>query len=313
MKSSLASTITRKASKQTYYTIRFLVDPPRIADAYRAYAYFRWVDDILDAETSGTNDWGDGERSRRIRFLDRQEALLEQCLAGDAPQANEHETMLIELVRHAQPGDIGLDAYLRNMMLVMDFDVRRRGRLVSQAELNDYTRSLAIAVTEAMHHFIGNGDRAPHDEGRYLAVSGAHILHMLRDTYVDMRAGYFNVPREFLETHSIGPRAVHSDAYREWVADRVDLARSYLDAGRTYFSAVKCRRHRLAGLAYIARFQWLIETLERDQFNVRPEYRERSMLASGLRTGSQVVRWIIGPQARSTVPTPIVSSRSGRA
>jgi len=42
---ALAATITRTASKQTYYTIRFLVDAGLVEDAYRAYAYFRWVDD----------------------------------------------------------------------------------------------------------------------------------------------------------------------------------------------------------------------------------------------------------------------------
>ena len=50
--SSLAATITRTASKQTYYTIRFLVDRERIPDAYRAYAYFRWVDDRLDSDAA---------------------------------------------------------------------------------------------------------------------------------------------------------------------------------------------------------------------------------------------------------------------
>ena len=46
---TLATSITKAASKQTYYTIRFLADRERVADAYRAYAYFRWVDDTLDA------------------------------------------------------------------------------------------------------------------------------------------------------------------------------------------------------------------------------------------------------------------------
>ena len=92
-----------------------------------------------------------------------------------------------------------MEIYLRHMMRVMDFDVRRRGRLVTEGELSEYTRWLAIAVTEAMHYFIGNGASAPaNDPTRYMAVSGAHILHMLRDTYVDLRAGYFNIPGEVL-------------------------------------------------------------------------------------------------------------------
>lgn len=37
----LSAAITQTASKQTYYTIRFLMDRDRVKDAYRAYAYFR--------------------------------------------------------------------------------------------------------------------------------------------------------------------------------------------------------------------------------------------------------------------------------
>jgi hypothetical protein len=47
MITDLASSITKAASKQTYYTIRYLVDRERVEDAYRTYGYFRWMDDIL--------------------------------------------------------------------------------------------------------------------------------------------------------------------------------------------------------------------------------------------------------------------------
>jgi phytoene/squalene synthetase len=234
MKPSLASQLTKAASKQTYYTIRFLVDRPRREDAYRAYAYFRWVDDVLDAEGPRGAASAVVGRLERQRFLDRQRTLLDRTLRGEAPRdIDPHEAMLVELVRNAESTDRGLEAYLRHMMLVMDFDVRRRGRIVSQAQLDDYTRWLAIAVTEAMHHFIGHGAAAPHDETRYLAVSGAHILHMLRDTYADARAGYFNVPRELLEAQSIAPEDFHSDAYRAWAAASSWPAPIWMGAWRT--------------------------------------------------------------------------------
>ena len=51
MTPTLASELTKAASKQTYYTIRLLADRERMQDAFRAYAYFRWVDDLLDAES----------------------------------------------------------------------------------------------------------------------------------------------------------------------------------------------------------------------------------------------------------------------
>lgn len=44
-----AASITKAASKQTYYTIRFLVDRQKVPDAYRAYAYVARFEVILDA------------------------------------------------------------------------------------------------------------------------------------------------------------------------------------------------------------------------------------------------------------------------
>ncbi len=76
--------ITKAASKQTYYTIRFLVNRERVDDAYRAYGYFRWVDDTLDAEVA--------TGSERSAFIERQKSLLEKCIRGEmSPDANIQE------------------------------------------------------------------------------------------------------------------------------------------------------------------------------------------------------------------------------
>ena len=298
---SLAAAITRVASRQTYYTIRFLVDRPLVEDAYRAYAYFRWVDDVVDEVTATGWDASDTERLVRSRFLGRQQTLLEACLNGEEPGVvDPHEAMLVELARHGDRTDPRLAAYLRHMMLVMAFDVARRYRIVTRQELDDYTRWLAIAVSEAMHYFIGNGTRAPHDETRYQAASGAHIVHMLRDTYADVRAGYFNVPRDLLEVASIGPADVRCDAYRAWVRERVSAARAAFAAGQSYFSHVESRRHRLAGIAYMARFQWLIEALERNDFTLEEEYPEQRSLATGPRMGA----FVVSSLARSLLRDP---------
>lgn len=64
----LPDSITKAASKQTYYMIRFLVDRDRVSDAYRAYAYFRWVDDCLDEQLLAQAD--------QIAFAERQQALV---------------------------------------------------------------------------------------------------------------------------------------------------------------------------------------------------------------------------------------------
>lgn len=275
MNTTPASSITRAASKQTYYTIRFLVDPEHIDDAYRAYGYFRWVDDVLDA--------GSISSAERIAFLERQKSLLEKCYQGETPRdTNIQEKMLVELVQHDLEKNSGLQSYLRNMMQVMDFDARRRGRLISQVELNEYTRWLATAVMECIHYFIGHDNYAPHDENRYLAVSAAHITHMLRDTFDDAQIGYTNIPSEVLEANQIKPQDVHHDAYRAWVKSRVLLAREYFRAGKGYFARVQNPRCRLACLAYIARFEWLLDTIEREGYHLRPQYNEGKSIKIGL-------------------------------
>jgi phytoene/squalene synthetase len=275
MNTTIASAITKAASKQTYYTIRFLVDRERVEDAYRAYAYFRWVDDLLDSEA--------GSESQRRSFLDRQKCLLETCYQGREPHDPcLQENMLVELIRHDPHPNSGLQIYLQNMMRVMEFDAERRGRLVSAAEMDSYTYWLARAVMEAIHYFIGHDDFSPHDETRYLAVSAAHITHMLRDTFDDMKLGYYNIPGELLEANHIGPQDTCSDAYRTWVKSRISLAREYFKAGRGYFARVRNARCRLACFAYIARFEWLLDTIEKEDYCLRPQYNERKSPRTGL-------------------------------
>ncbi|MFN2115613.1 MAG: squalene/phytoene synthase family protein [Anaerolineae bacterium] len=312
----LAARITRAASKQTYYTIRCLVDRDRVDDAYRAYAYFRWVDDNLDLALS---DYGD-----RRAFLDRQQSLLARCLPGDGtgapdvwpaagpsdshsptampsagptvrPSATE-ELMLVHLLGgkrpaaghdrglndrgvndharsdHAANEHGGLRSYVRNMMGVMEFDVGRRGRLVSEADLRVYERLLATAVTEALHHFIGYGRPAPRDESRYQAARGAHIAHLLRDSHDDVATGYYNVPNELLSDYGIGPGDFVRKPYRDWVRTRVAEARECFAAGRDYLLSVESKRCRLAGHCYIARFEGVLDAVEADGYVLRPDY-----------------------------------------
>lgn len=272
---ALAAAITKAASKQTYYTIRLFADRGRVDDAYRAYGYFRWVDDVLDAEA--------GSRSEKIAFVNRQKSLLEACYRSEtSDNLSIEEWMLVDLVRNDTEENSGLQSYLQNMMAAMEFDAERRGQVITQAELSGYSRALAVAVTEALYYFIGHDDPSPNHDARYLAVTAAHITHMLRDALEDVEAGYFNIPREYLQAHGISPQEVKSKAYREWVCGRVKLARMYFEAGRECTAQVKSLRCRLAGYAYTARFEWMLRAIERDNYCLRFKYPKRKSLRAGL-------------------------------
>jgi phytoene/squalene synthetase len=306
---SLAAAITQSASRQTYYTIRFFADRGRAADAYRAYAYFRWVDDVVDADAGSTPGLSQVEALDKIAFVNRQQSLLEACYRGEAPVSLcAEEEMLADLIRADAEKDSGLQSYLRNMMAVMAFDAQRRGRLISQAELSDYTRRLATAVTDALHHFIGHAEPAPRHTARYLAVTAAHITHMLRDAREDAAAGYFNIPAEYLQAHRLSPQEVDSRAYRRWVCGRVQLARRYFQEGRAYLAQVKNWRCRLAGHAYTARFEWVLGAIERDHYCLRSEYRQRKSLTASLWMGWSTLASLIGSPLGSAGPARMEES-----
>jgi phytoene/squalene synthetase len=283
---ALAAVITREASRQTYYTIASLVDRPLVADAYRAYAYFRWVDDVVDQ--------GQLAPGERLAFLTRQQEIMTRCGQGQRPDwLFAEERLVADLVRAHPVDNEGLNVYLNQMMAVMVFDAERQYRLISQAELAEYTRMLATAVTEALHYFIGHHGSSPQDETRYLAVTGAHITHMLRDAVEDTAVGYFNIPNEFLETHGITPTDVNHNAYRLWVQERAQLARRCLAAGRTYLARVENRRCRLAGYAYIGRFELVLDLIEKDAYRLRPAYPQRKSKRAALKIGLAAFRQTI--------------------
>ena len=272
----LPERITKAASQQTYYTIRLLADRDRRQDAFRAYAYFRWVDDQLD---------GSAANNERLAFLRRQQCLVDTLYRGGRPDSLcAEERLLADLVADRPNHEIGLRAYICHLMAVMVFDAKRRGRLICERELEDYTYHLAAGVTEAMHYFIGHGLAAPQGSERYLAVTGAHITHMLRDTVEDIAAGYYNIPVEFLDLHGLDPCDIHSSAYRLWIKNRVQLARQYFDAGRRYLRRVESLRCRLAGYAYMARFEGVLNTLQRDDYHLRSQYLERKTWRGMMRT-----------------------------
>lgn len=267
----LGARITRRSSRQTFFIIRLLVDRDRVDDAFRAYAYFRWMDDYLDQVEC--------PQQERLAFLHRQKTLLQTCEEnGKLPALSAEEAMLVDLM-HLDPNtSAGLRLYIHAMMAVMEFDTYRRGRFIHQVELDAYTRDLAVAVTEALHYFIGHTCQPPQCTNRYAAATAAHIVHMLRDTLEDARLGYYNLPAEVIEVAQISPFDVHSVAYRHWVKERVALARDCFHLGRAYLAQVESLRCRLAGYLYIHRFEHVLDCITRDGYLLRTHYPEPATL-----------------------------------
>jgi len=271
--SELARSITKAGSKQAFYTGRLVIDRDLVDDYYRAYAYFRWADDIIDSPAY--------TKEERIAFVKRQKELIDDLYNGARPTGlTSEEEILADLIHHDRGERSGLQSFIRNMFAIIEFDAYRKGGSIDQEELDWYSECLARSVTDGMQYFIGNGRSYPDGTNRYSAARGAHIAHLLRDTILDTSDGFVNVPDAYLETYKINAEDVESEPYRSWVQRRVKEARNYLSEGKRYLDALDVLRCKLAGFWYCARFEAVLDTIEHDDYHLRLEYKERQKLST---------------------------------
>lgn len=302
---ALAQSITRAGSKQSYYTARLLVDRDLVSDFYRAYAYFRWADDEIDVAPAT------GEE--RISFIARQRDLIERLYRGERPDDLTREERIIgDLIGDDRAQASRLQSFIRNMLAIIEFDAQRRGRLITQQELTWYSNSVGKSVTDGIQHFVGSGHPYPAADNRYLAGIAAHITHLLRDQLQDTADGFINIPREYLEAHHIDPQHVDSPPFRAWVQSRVQQARHHFQEGKRYLDELDVLRCRIVGYWYCARFEGVLDTIERDGYVLRAAYNERHKLTTWLRMAwlciSVSVGHLVRPR-RSRRARPPASSR----
>ena len=215
---ALARTITWASSKQTYYTARLTVDKDLVNDFYRAYAYFRWIDDIVDTETS--NDVTSPSDDERISFIRRQRELIDRLYRNErTDDLTPEEEIVADLISHDRAENSGLQSFIRNMFAIIEFDAYRKGRLISQQELDWYTDSLAKSVTDGLLYFIGNGHPHPTTGGRYQAGLAAHIAHLLRDIVQDTADGLALVRSDVPVAVAVEPLKLIARAKELAVAD----------------------------------------------------------------------------------------------
>ncbi len=269
---ALAHSITRDGSKQTYFIGRFMVDKDLKDDFFRAYAYFRWVDNIVDI-TSRSDD-------ERILFINRQKDLIDYLYNNKTVDSLLlEEKMVVDLINHgsnkSQEKNSSLQSYIRNFLAVIEFDAGRNGRSISQKELTWYSDCLGKAVTDGVQYFIGNGYLYPDNDRHYQAAIAAHITHLLRDMLVDLEDGFINIPDEYLLARGISPQDTESPQFRDWVETRVKKAREYFHEGKQYLEELDVLRCKVVGFWYCARYEYILDIIEQDNYLLRREYKEQ--------------------------------------
>ena len=261
--SSLAKKITKSRSKTAVIIGNLLVDESLRHDFFKAYAYFRWIDEVVDESTISDEE--------RIHFIERQEILLKNLSEESLAPLCQEEELIIALINNSNK-NTGLKSYIQNMFEIIKFDAYRKGRFITKDDLTWYSDCLGKAVVDGLQYFIGNGFPYFESGNRYLAAIAAHITHLLRDTIPDISNGYINIPREFMKTENINDLDINS--IKPWVKKRVDLARKYFQEGKEYISKIKVRRCQIAAYLYCAQFEKILNTIENDNYCLRSNYAE---------------------------------------
>lgn len=282
---NLARTITRNSSKQSYLIACLLADKALVDDCLRAYAYFRWADDVIDLFTESQEE--------RLAFIEGQKELVRKLYMGERPgELRPEEEMIADLIAHDRRENNGLQSFIHNFMAVLEFDAVRKGRPITGAELSWYSACLGKAVTNAIQYFIGNDHPYPDNEKRYLAATAAHITHMLRDLQEDVAEGYFNIPEDWLVENGFDglslakeQRLVQDPAFRMWVRDRVQLAQEGFREGKQYLDELEGLRCQIAGYWYCARFECVLEAIQQDNYILQQHYNQRRKIGNKLKFG----------------------------
>lgn len=265
----LARQITSSSSKQADFVASLIVDRHLVDDFYRAYAYFRWADDVVDDQCRSADE--------RNAFIKRQKKLVDKIYQGEKTgEIVAQEQMLADLIGENIDKNDLLRSYIHNVLSTLEFDAQRAGRLITEQELIRYSDYIGKGVTDLLIYSIGNNYDYPVNEKRYLSVKGAHITHMLRDYVEDVQSGYINIQKEYLEAHRIDPKNVRGQEFRDWVKMRVELAREYFQEGRKFIDNVDVLAYKIMAYCYCMRFETVLDTIEKDKYILREEYNNRA-------------------------------------
>jgi phytoene/squalene synthetase len=283
---TLAEKITRTSSIQTYITIKLLVDKSLVQDCLRAYAYLRWIDNQVDVHYK--------IRKHCLDFIERQKRIINDSylnmpISGLLPEEN----MIVELIATNRDKNSKLGSFILNIFKLIEFDAYRKNTQITQEELDWYTGTLSIAVTDGIEYFINHTFAYPDSSNHYFACKGAHIVHMLRDYRQDIDAGFINIPKEYLCQHQLEPNDIYAPAFRNWVKKQVLLAKNSFYEGKTYIKRLPVVRGKIAALWYCARFEGLLDTIQKDGYILRSHYTKQSNLLNSIRMFGIAVQVVV--------------------
>lgn len=238
-----------RASREKNYVLARLLYGTLFGRAWRhaivGFAWLKCLDDAVDEEP---------DADRAADTLRRQRRLMERVYGGDGLSGEAlpiPDRFGVPLFRRDRALGAPLRPILEAILETMAFDVDRRGKVLSDAELDAHVVKLGGSVLRYLAHFVSMDLRLP-DE--YVEPASRAYLHAdsLIDLAEDLRAGLINIPAEAMERYGIDPRSPGPEV-EAWRRNQVPGITALFEEARSHTRRIDSRAMRLLSSLFLAR------------------------------------------------------------
>lgn len=188
-----AINVVRRESPAGYWINRILLNPDAFPISCFIYAYFRWLDDLVDSPGMPNCTMSTILRSQRQSIVGQ--------FAGQEDERkdlNPYEKMMLLAVHMALRSGYSIEQPILDMLDALELDSLRRYSVATKETLDEISFKLGRAYTDFYWIFTNDPLCPPLPDDVYMLGFGAYQVHMLRDFYEDLSLGYYNVSIEDL-------------------------------------------------------------------------------------------------------------------
>lgn len=263
---AIAQERTKASNPTAYFLVRLFGEKDWRDHSFLIYAYFRWVDDIIDCPRTSYEE--------KKRSMERQGKLLRNLYDGLAYQGNYilEEQFAHYSVAFDREMGFALKDDILGMFSVLMRDLERNGAPTPAKEMDEFIYVESKAFINMIRFFCGETggyDGADkYDEG-----VGCKLVHLLRDFIEDLDQGYVNISQDDMERYRINLDNINDDNFQAWVRDQVELAREHFRKGKHNLSNSKRLRYKIASYLYCAKYEDILAITEKDNYRLRSEYK----------------------------------------
>jgi len=263
---AIAKERTKASNPTAYFLVRLFGEKDRRDHSFLIYAYFRWVDDIIDCPRTSYEE--------KKRFMERQGKLLRNLYDGLAYQGDYilEEQFAHYFVAFDREMGFALKDDILGMFSVSMHDLERNGAPTPAKEMDEFIYVESKSFINMIRFFCGEtGGYDGADE--YDEGIGCKLVHLLRDFIEDLDQGCVNISRDDMEKYRINLDNVNNDNFRAWVRDRVELVRERFRRGKRNLSNSRRLRYKIASYLYCAKYEDILTIIEKDNYYLRSEHK----------------------------------------